>query len=270
VTYPLLLPSRALVVLMLMLSAQPLRAQVAPAVADESSINEIEGRARFEAGRAAFEAGRFGDALDDFQRAYRLTSKPVLLFNIGAAADRLRNDQVALEAFEGYLAQVPDASNRAEVAGRVRVLKERSASKKQDETSPPEREPRPSAEPSPPAEARPSAATPPRVSTRSAKGQWPWVVTSVGGVLVLVGAVLLPLGLKDKAEVEEAKLDTPWSSVREAHDRAPRRIALGGVLMGTGLAAAAAGLIWRFRTGSVTPGVDVNATSARLSLRGSF
>lgn len=85
---------------------------------------DAEARSLFEAGRTAFAAGRFEAALARFQEAYELSQRPALLYNIGTAADRLRRDAQALEAFRAYLAAVPDAANRDEVESRIRVLEE--------------------------------------------------------------------------------------------------------------------------------------------------
>jgi tetratricopeptide (TPR) repeat protein len=83
-----------------------------------------QARERFERGREAFEDGRFEDALHDFQRSYQLSGRAELLFNIGSASDRLRLNQEALDAFEGYLEARPEAPNRREVERRIVVLRE--------------------------------------------------------------------------------------------------------------------------------------------------
>lgn len=269
---------------LLLFAAQPVAAQAPSVSATETSVDEQEGRARFQAGRAAFSAGRFDDALDDFQRAYRLTKNPVLLFNIGAAADHLRKDEIALEAFAAYLTRVPDATNRAEVEGRVRVLRERPAAQTKREPPPaPPSEPRATPAPSPkieaPAFARGAAApqpdlaplaTSPSARARTTHGAWPWVLTGIGGALAVSGVVVLALGLQDKAKVEDAPRDTKYSSVRDARERAPTRIGVGAAFMGIGVVAATAGLIWHFRAKRVTPGLEVGAKSAHFALRGSF
>ncbi|WP_053234941.1 tetratricopeptide repeat protein [Sandaracinus amylolyticus] len=82
-----------------------------------------EARALFAAGRTAFEAGRFSDALSYFQRSYELSGRSMLLFNIGSAHDRMRQDVEALAAFEAYLRAVPNAPNAREVEARVEVLR---------------------------------------------------------------------------------------------------------------------------------------------------
>jgi tetratricopeptide (TPR) repeat protein len=93
----------------------------------ESAIaadQDREARFLFEAGRTAYDAGRYAEALGHFQRAHELSKRPALLYNVGQAADKLRRDEVALQAFEQYVAEVPDAHNRAAVEERIRVLRE--------------------------------------------------------------------------------------------------------------------------------------------------
>src|SRR5687768_14681457 len=85
--------------------------------------DEIAARAHFEEGREAFESGEFTRALEEFSKAYALSKRPQLLFNIGAAHDRLRHDGEALAAFEQYLAEVPEAGNGPEVRGRIAILR---------------------------------------------------------------------------------------------------------------------------------------------------
>jgi tetratricopeptide (TPR) repeat protein len=103
--------------------ASSARAQQAPAAPDAS--RDREARGLFEAGGEAFTAGRYADALDYFQRAYALSGRAVLLYNIGVAADRLRRDDEAITAFERYLSDAPATiTNRTEVEGRLRALEE--------------------------------------------------------------------------------------------------------------------------------------------------
>ena len=85
---------------------------------------DAQARDLFEQGRVAFTAARFAEALDLFRQAYALSERHALLYNIGQAADRLRLDREALEAFDRYLAEIPDAENRIEVETRIGVLRE--------------------------------------------------------------------------------------------------------------------------------------------------
>lgn len=87
----------------------------------ESHLDE-EARAIFQAGRIAYDQGRFQAALEHFERAYELSGRPELLYNIGTSADRLRMDERALEVFVAYLEALPNAPNAAVVRARIEVL----------------------------------------------------------------------------------------------------------------------------------------------------
>jgi hypothetical protein len=76
----------------------------------------------FEQGRAAWDEGRYREAWEHWHYSYRLSRKPELLYNVGQAADRLRMDREALEAFRLYLEKNPNAANRREVENRIRIL----------------------------------------------------------------------------------------------------------------------------------------------------
>lgn len=101
------------------------------ATAPSPDASDLEARARFESGRLAFEAGRYEEALADFTRSYELSQRGLILFNIGLVHDRLRRDGEALDAFERYLAAVPDAENRTEVESRIAVLRRALAERQQ-------------------------------------------------------------------------------------------------------------------------------------------
>jgi tetratricopeptide (TPR) repeat protein len=90
----------------------------------EPTSRDQEARMLFEAGRVAYAAGRFDDSLGYFQRAYEMSGRPVLLYNVGSAADKLRRDAVALDAFRRYLEAMPSAENREEVQSRITVLEQ--------------------------------------------------------------------------------------------------------------------------------------------------
>jgi len=92
--------------------------------AEQASQVEDIARALFATAKAEYEAGQYDKALQHFQEAYLQSKRPQLLYNVGLAADRLRYNRTALEAFERYLKELPDAGNRVEVQNRVRALHE--------------------------------------------------------------------------------------------------------------------------------------------------
>lgn len=101
-----------------------------------SEARDEEARSLFQAGRTAFGDGRYADARDYFRRAYELSGRAELLYNVGTAEDRLRNDEAALEAFEAFLAAQPEAANRTEIEGRIAVLREAIAARTPVPTDP--------------------------------------------------------------------------------------------------------------------------------------
>ena len=100
---------------LVVVSAAPVHAQVSP--------TETEARSVFDAGEVAFRDGRYADALVYFKRAYDLSHRPALLFNIGLCHDRLRDDDAAIEAYERYLSEVQTPPNRREVDDRLDALR---------------------------------------------------------------------------------------------------------------------------------------------------
>src|SRR5690349_5926027 len=102
-------------------------AQTSTIDADDGADMDEQARDAFDAGRSALADGRTEDALTSFRRAYRLSGRPQLLYNIGLVEDRLRHDRPALEAFESYLEAVPQAENRASVEERIRTLRDEIA-----------------------------------------------------------------------------------------------------------------------------------------------
>ncbi len=93
-----------------------------PVEADPATSEE-EARSLFRAGQLAFDDGRFDDALTFFERAHTRSGRAELLYNVGLAADRLRRDERALEAFVGYLEATPDTPHRRQVEGRIAGLR---------------------------------------------------------------------------------------------------------------------------------------------------
>ena len=104
----------------------------APAAAQDSA-RDAEARNLFEAGRLAMTDGRFEESLDYFQRAYELSQRPALLYNVATVAERLGEDRVALEALETYLAEEPDIQDRRAVERRVELLRDRVSAGRADD-----------------------------------------------------------------------------------------------------------------------------------------
>ena len=106
-------------------SAQKKKKAAPPAAAEPAdSADDEVARGLFQAGKAAYQAGKYADALTFFEQAHERSGRPALLFNIAQSAERVRQDEKALEMFRAYLTQVPDAANRVEVEARIKQLEQ--------------------------------------------------------------------------------------------------------------------------------------------------
>ena len=180
---------------MLLAGAAPAQAQeessrsegVAASAIAPTEVDEAEAQALFAAGRSAYEDGRYEDALDHFRDSYEQSGRPTLLYNIGMSADRLRRDEEALEAFEEFLARVPEHPNRVSTENRVaalrRVLEERDVAEAAAAPTPAE-----VAAAAQPAPAEPVASSRDVVEDDGGSVLSTWWFWTIIGVLVVGGA----------------------------------------------------------------------------------
>lgn len=222
--------------------------------AEAQTGSDAEAHALFSAGEAAYGEGRYAAALNYFRQAYEMSGRALLLYNIGSAAEHLRRDEEALEAFERYLAETPeDAPDRVAVGARIELLRTELAERAVTSTTP--------------------VAATPSAPQEDAVDPAPWITLGVGGALAIVGAILLGVGYADAATFQSAAPGSMWSSVASAHDQAPVLEGTGFALLGVGVAAAAAALIWGLtasREPSASASAWLDARGGGLLLRGAF
>jgi hypothetical protein len=77
--------------------------------------------------REHVESGRFEQAFPLLRAASALSADATVWLELGTLAERMRIDDVAIEAYQTYLARRTDAPDRAEIEGRVRLLRELAA-----------------------------------------------------------------------------------------------------------------------------------------------
>lgn len=169
---------------------------------------DAEARREFEAGRDAYDHGAFGDALARYERAYALSQRAELLFNIGRAADSDDRIERARDAYMAYLTALPDASNKEFVSARLErmraLLAERQAAAQRTNEAPPQEAiaaPIATVASVTPIEAAPlTAAAPARDDRRSARPffrrAWFWGVV---GAVVAGGVTATALSLRGGA-----------------------------------------------------------------------
>ncbi len=84
-----------------------------PPVAE--SADEQAARAHYELGLTHYHLGQFDDAANEFKKAYELSKKPKLMFNIAQALRLGGHHSEAVYFYRTYLRLVPDAPNRSDV-----------------------------------------------------------------------------------------------------------------------------------------------------------
>lgn len=253
----------------------------------KAQSREARARAHFEAGRVYVEAKDYEPALAEFKAAYALSPRPVLLFNIGLAAENAGKPAEAAEAYDAFVASGESGENEAALRQRVTELRAEAAAQARkaeadaavaaaaaapavDGPGQTEAVPDSTSEPSavdsePVVEAEPVEGGPPA---------WlPWVVVGGGGALAVTGAVLLGVGLGDVSAVEDAHSGTRWGEVSDQNDRAPTLTGLGIALLGVGAATAVSGLMWwSLSSGEASDGseVAVGVLPTGLRVTGNF
>ncbi len=214
--------------------------------------SDAEARALFSAGEIAYGEGRYEAALDYFQRAYEISGRALLLYNVGSAAEHLRRDREALAAFERYLSDTgEDAPNRTAVAARIEILRRSVATTTDTSTTATTTDTTTTTT----SDSTTTDATTETSSTGETEtetdgssgggpGVAPWIVVGVGAGVAVVGAVLVGVGYADAASVSGVADGGSWSSISGAYERAPILEGVGFALLGVGVAAVVGGVVW--------------------------
>lgn len=120
--------NRVVVAIVVVLALGSARAQPA-----EPTDPTAQAKQLFEDGTAAYTLGNFTTALADYEAAYKLYPAPQFLFNIAQCHFQLQSWERAIFFFEGYLREVPDASNKSLVDELITEARERDAARREAE-----------------------------------------------------------------------------------------------------------------------------------------
>jgi tetratricopeptide (TPR) repeat protein len=107
--------------------------------AQDESLNRA--RESFDKAQGQYARGEFKEARESFQAAYDARPFAQFLFNIGACHEKLREYDKAVEYYERYLKDEPNAKDKKDVAKRIEVLKKEAEKLKAappDPAKPPE------------------------------------------------------------------------------------------------------------------------------------
>jgi tetratricopeptide (TPR) repeat protein len=84
-------------------------------------------RQHFMAGQDYYTQGRYLKAIEEFEEAYRLDPRPLLLFNIAQAHEKLGNLKQAVGYLKRFLEAEPDTDERTTLLNKIAVLEARIA-----------------------------------------------------------------------------------------------------------------------------------------------
>src|SRR5688572_4413883 len=133
----------------------------------------------FEESARAYREGRFQDAVDKLLEARRAKAEPVLLYNLARAYEALGKPQEAADAYQSYLQEEPNASDKRAIEGKITTLKQQAAelaaARKPEGTTPP-----PQGTSAPPTSSTPPAQPPPPSEPEGAMQYLPWIVVGAG------------------------------------------------------------------------------------------
>lgn len=80
-----------------------------------------------ERGTIAYQLGEYRHALECFESAYDNKPLPEFVYNQAAALERLGETDGAIQAYERYLALLPNANDAAKVRDHIKLLRERNS-----------------------------------------------------------------------------------------------------------------------------------------------
>jgi hypothetical protein len=127
------------------------------AAAHAKPSKKDEAKRHYDAASAHYKAAEYDQAIAEFEAGYALDPKPGILFNLGQACRLAREPEKALEYYQKYLAEDPEAPNRAAVEQRIAEVKQEIDAAKAP--PPPER-----SEPPPPERSEPPPPPAPPIS----------------------------------------------------------------------------------------------------------
>jgi hypothetical protein len=165
-----------------------------PALAQTSDTREA--REHFRRGKDAYAAQRFDEAYREFEAGYRLSGRPLFLFNMGHAKRRAGEPAEAGVLFRRFLELQPDAPQRAEVEAILREL--------EPATAPPPSAPPALAAPPPPS----VVAIPPRTPAEPPPSPRRWWLWAGAGGAVVTGVLVAFLARGHDSYTKQGSLGT--------------------------------------------------------------
>jgi tetratricopeptide (TPR) repeat protein len=97
--------------------------QAPAAWAQEDTLDAA--KQHYERGKELYRNEKYQEAIREFKTANELRASPILNYNIGLCQEKLGHCKAAIESFDRYLRDQPDADNRADTEHKVTELRGR-------------------------------------------------------------------------------------------------------------------------------------------------
>lgn len=214
--------------------------------ADEMSLMDEEAKQHFQLGDTLYKGGRFQEAAEEFEQAYKLSSRPKLLYNMYVANRDASNWPKAIESLRGYLDKVPDAPDRINLRARLQSMEEAAARQaEQDAKTAQAEQARLDAEARAAAEALAASERTPKTRTEVEHSIVPVILMGAGAAIAVGGAVTGVLALGAADDLETACGDDKTCPAEESDniDKAQTLALVTDILIPVGAAVAVTGLV---------------------------
>ncbi len=167
---------------------------------DQSGSDE-QAKAHFRVGKSLYDSGRFAEAAAEWQKAYDMSKRPELLYNIYVAHRDANDASAATAALRSYLelAEV-EPSRRVNLEARLRALEQAAAA--QPPPEPTSEQPKELAQ----AQPAPDPALEAAADEADMAAILPYALIGVGGAMVIGGVVT---GLMTQSKIDEVEDGCP-------------------------------------------------------------
>lgn len=99
--------------------------------AELAQVTDVDmAKQHFAAANGYYQRGEYEKAIEEFSKAYDLSKKAELFFNIAVCYEKMSKFEEALTAYRRYLAEMPWATDRQEVEARISLLEKETAWRK--------------------------------------------------------------------------------------------------------------------------------------------
>lgn len=250
----------------------------ATATVSAQSEAEEQARGHFRLGRAHYDNGDFLRAAQEFEAAFAISLHAQLLYNIYLAYRDANVTNKAAEALKGYLEQVADVPNRAQLAARLESLQQ-SLANAPPETTPTGTTPATTADATSTATGQPAATTdttasnatvassPSDAPTNGGGGDKlvPIILMGAGGALIVGGLITGIMTSSAESELADMCPDKTNCALSDLADRQSSGNTLAlvtDILLFSGIAAAGTGAVLFLLSGGAEASEPPPATAS--------